>query len=351
MVPFATRRRGRILQTARVKTRSADRSIKRTDPPQQRSARRERTRRAVRAIEIRGRMHRMNASFAAPVVRSFHHAESGTWSHVVVDAATKSSAIVDPVLDFDLPTGLLRTASAQRILEYVDATGLSVEWILETHAHADHVSACAWLSARTGAKIGVGAGIVEVQKTFKRLLDLGDDFPTDGSPFDRLFADEDAFSIGELAVRVISTPGHTSDSVTYLAGDAAFVGDTLFAPNAGTARCDFPGGDAATLHRSIMRLYGLPEATRVFLCHDYPAADATPTAEVALGAEKNANAHVRATTEESEYVALRTGRDATLAIPKLLWSALQINLRGGRLPPAEGGRAYLKLPIAFAAPP
>jgi glyoxylase-like metal-dependent hydrolase (beta-lactamase superfamily II) len=286
----------------------------------------------------------------APVVRSFHHAESGTWSHVIVDPATRDAAIVDPVLDFDLPSGLIRTTSAQRMLEYVDTAGLRVEWILETHAHADHVSACAWLRERTGAKVGVGAGIVEVQKTFKRLLDLGDDFPVDGSPFDRLFADGETFAIGTLEVRVIATPGHTSDSVSYLAGDAVFVGDTLFAPAAGTARCDFPGGDAATLHRSIMRLYGLPESTRVFLCHDYPAADAAPIAECALVTQREGNIHVSAATAEAEYVALRSTRDATLAIPKLLWPALQINLRGGRLPSAgDGARPYLKLPVAFAS--
>ncbi|MET0231237.1 MAG: MBL fold metallo-hydrolase [Rhodanobacteraceae bacterium] len=291
----------------------------------------------------------MSDADAAPVVRSFHHGESGTWSHVVVDPATRSAAIVDPVLDFDLPSGLIRTTSAQRILEYVDTAGLRVEWILETHAHADHVSACAWLRERTSARVGVGAGIVEVQKTFRRLLDLGEDFPVDGSPFDRLFVDGETFAIGALDVRVIATPGHTSDSVSYLAGDAVFVGDTLFAPEAGTARCDFPGGDAATLHRSIMRLYGLPEATRVFLCHDYPAADGAPVAECVLAMQRDRNVHVRTATTEAEYVALRCTRDATLAIPKLLWPALQINLRGGQLPSArEGARAYLKLPVAFA---
>ncbi|HVT32441.1 MAG TPA: MBL fold metallo-hydrolase [Rhodanobacteraceae bacterium] len=286
-----------------------------------------------------------------PVVRSFHHAESGTWSHVVVDPATRVAAIVDPVLDFDLPSGMIRTSSAQRILEYADTAGLRVEWILETHAHADHVSACAWLSGRTGAKVGVGAGIVEVQRTFKRLLDLGDDFPIDGTPFDRLFTDGETFPIGALDVRVVATPGHTGDGVSYLAGDAAFVGDTLFAPQSGTARCDFPGGDAATLHRSIMRLYALPETTRVFLCHDYPAAGAEPIAEVALAMQRAGNIHVRAATAEDEYAALRRQRDATLAVPKLLWPALQINLRGGRLPPAREGRAYLKLPVAFDGSP
>lgn len=283
-------------------------------------------------------------SDAAPVVRSFHHAESGTWSHVVVDPATRSAAIIDPVLDFDASSGLLRTTSARRMLEYADTASLRVEWILETHAHADHVSACAWLAERTGAKVGVGAGIVEVQKTFRRLLDLGDDFPVDGAPFDRLFADGEVFRLGALGVRVIATPGHTSDSVSYLAGDAVFVGDTLFAPEAGTARCDFPGGDAATLHRSIMRLYDLPESTRVFLCHDYPAADAAPVAECALAMQREGNIHVRTGTSVGDYVALRGKRDATLAIPKLLWPALQINLRGGRLPSPP----YLKLPVAFA---
>jgi glyoxylase-like metal-dependent hydrolase (beta-lactamase superfamily II) len=282
---------------------------------------------------------------APPVVRSFHHADSGTWSHVVVDPATRAAAIIDPVLDFDLPSGRIRTDSAQRILEYADTANLRVEWLLETHAHADHLTAGAWLRERTGAKLGVGSGIIEVQKTFKRLLDLGDDFAVDGSAFDRLFDDGETFALGALDVRVIATPGHTSDSVSYLAGDAVFVGDTLFAPRAGTARCDFPGGDAATLHRSITRLFALPDATRVFLCHDYPAADATPLAEVALEAQRHTNAHVGNAASESAFVELRTRRDATLAVPRLLWPAIQFNLRGGRLP-RDG--AYFKLPVAFA---
>jgi glyoxylase-like metal-dependent hydrolase (beta-lactamase superfamily II) len=288
---------------------------------------------------------------AAPIVRSFHHADTGTWTHVVVDPATRTAAVIDPVLDFDLPSGIVRADSAQRVLEYAGTADLRIEWVLETHAHADHVSAGAWIAERTGAKLGAGAGIVEVQKTFKRLLELGDDFPTDGAPFDRLFADGETLALGALAVRVLATPGHTSDSVSYLAGDAVFVGDTLFAPGAGTARCDFPGGDAATLHGSIMRLYGLAGTTRVFLCHDYPAPDAAPIAEVALAAQKEGNIHVQSGTGLDAYVALRCGRDAKLAIPRLLWPALQINLRGGRLPPAgDGARTYLKLPVAFAAP-
>ncbi len=283
---------------------------------------------------------------STPVVRSFHHADSGTWTHVVVDAPTRRAAIVDAALDYDAPSGTIRTASAQRVLEYVATAGLAVDWVLETHAHADHLSAGAWLAERTGAKLGAGAGIVEVQRTFKRLLELGDDFAADGSEFDRLFRDGETFAVGALDVRVLAMPGHTADSIAYIAGDAAFIGDTLFAPQSGTARCDFPGGDAAALHASIRRLYELPDATRIFLCHDYPAADAAPVAEIALAEQKRANIHVRGETDAAAFVALRTKRDATLAVPKLLWPAIQFNLRGGRLP-ANG--AFFKLPVAFAA--
>ena len=283
---------------------------------------------------------------SAPVVRSFHHGESGTWTHVVVDPATRRAAIVDAVLDYDAPSGTIRTASAQRVLEYVATAGLEVDWVLETHAHADHLSAGAWLAEHTGAKLGAGAGIVEVQRTFKRLLELGDDFVADGSAFDRLFDDGETFALGDIGVRVLAMPGHTADSIAYIAGDAAFVGDTLFAPKSGTARCDFPGGDAAALHASIRRLYALPDATRVFLCHDYPAADAAPIAEFALAEQKRGNIHVCDDTDEAAFVALRTKRDRTLAVPKLLWPAVQFNIRGGRLP---AGDAFFKLPVAFAA--
>jgi glyoxylase-like metal-dependent hydrolase (beta-lactamase superfamily II) len=286
----------------------------------------------------------------APLVRSFHQADSGTWTHVVVDPATRHAAIIDAALDFDPISGTVRTDSAQRILEYVETAGIRVDWLLETHAHADHLSAGAWLRERTQAKLGIGAGIIEVQRTFKRLLDLDDNFPIDGSPFDRLFADGEIIRVGELPMQAVATPGHTFDGISYLIGDAVFVGDTVFAPPCGTARCDFPGGDAATLYRSIMRLYALPDATRVFLCHDYPVKDIAPIAEVALLDEKTGNAHVRATTSEQEFVALRTKRDATLATPRLLWPAIQVNLRGGQLPPrADGARSYLKLPVAFAS--
>ena len=285
-----------------------------------------------------------------PVVRSFHHAATGSWTHVVVDPATRHAAIIDAVLDFEFSSGQISSASVSRVLEYVATAGLQVDWILETHAHADHLSAGAWLRDRTNAPLAIGAGIVDVQSTFKRLLDLGEDFATDGSQFDRLFADGDAFKIGELDARVIATPGHTSDSITYVIGDAIFVGDTVFAPPAGTARCDFPGGDAATLCASVRKLYELDDTTRLFLCHDYPASDTAPIAETTIAAQKEANVHLCARTTESDYVALRVHRDRTLAIPKLLWPAIQFNIRGGKPAPAnENGRAFFKLPVAFDA--
>lgn len=292
----------------------------------------------------------MNATTAfVPLVRSFHHAPSGTWTHVIVDPSTRRAAIIDAVLDFDLPSGRITTTSAQRVLEYVATTGLELEWVLETHAHADHLSAGGWLADRTGAKLAIGADIVEVQKNFKRILNLEPAFATDGSQFDHLFEGGEKFRIGALEAEVIATPGHTPDSIVYRVGDALFVGDTLFAPHCGTARCDFPGGDAATLYRSIRTMHALPDATRVFLCHDYPVADAAPLAETDMASEKNSNIHVCATTSEAEYVALRTCRDATLAVPYLLWPAIQFNIRGGRLPPGEmGGASFFKLPTTFA---
>lgn len=290
----------------------------------------------------------MNATTAlAPLVRSFHHAASGSWTHVIVDPSTRRAAIVDAVLDFDLPSGRITTTSAQRVLEYVATTNLELEWVLETHAHADHLSAGGWLADRTGAKLAIGADIVEVQKNFKRILNLEPAFATDGSQFDHLFKGGERFRIGALEAEVIATPGHTPDSIAYRVGDALFVGDTLFAPHCGTARCDFPGGDAATLYRSIQTMHALPDSTRVFLCHDYPAADAAPRAETDMATEKNSNIHVCATTSEAEYVALRTRRDATLAVPFLLWPAIQFNIRGGRLPSETDGRSFFKLPITF----
>jgi glyoxylase-like metal-dependent hydrolase (beta-lactamase superfamily II) len=290
-------------------------------------------------------------SSAPAVVRSFHHADTGTWTHVVVDPATKRAAIVDPVLDFDPAAGVLHAGSARRVLEYVATAGLTIDWLLETHAHADHLSAAHWLRATPAAAgpapgIGIGRGIVDVQRTFKERLGLGADFAADGSQFDRLFDDGERFRIGELEVEVLATPGHTPDGVSYRIGDAVFVGDTVFAPRGGTARCDFPGADAATLYRSIRRLYALPEATRVFLAHDYPPQGEEPLAWTTIGDERAANIHLRAETAESEFVALRTARDATLPVPRLMWHALQVNIRAGALPPADAdGISRLVLPL------
>jgi glyoxylase-like metal-dependent hydrolase (beta-lactamase superfamily II) len=286
-----------------------------------------------------------------PRVRSFHHTATGSWTHVVVDPSTRRAAIIDPVLDFDLSSGRVGTDSAQRVLEYVATAGLAIDWILETHAHADHLSAAAWLKRQladgsAAPAIGIGHAITSVQDIFRQKLNL-DDFVADGRQFDALLLDGEALCIGDLEGQVIATPGHTPDSVSYLFGDAVFVGDTLFAPQAGTARCDFPGASAAALYHSIQRLYSLPDATRVFLAHDYPAEAEEPLSSTTIGEEKSANVHLRADTTETEFVALRTRRDASLPVPKLLWPALQVNIRAGRLPPPEAGdQAYLKIPLA-----
>ncbi len=286
-------------------------------------------------------------------VQSFFHASTSTWTHLVADAAAGVCAIIDPVLDFEPASGRIWHDSARRVLEHAHARSLRVEWLLETHAHADHLSAAAWLKgelqrAGAAAKLGIGAGIVEVQKHFAQVFALGEDFVCDGSQFDRLFVDGECFKIGSLDVEVIATPGHTPDSVSYRIVDALFVGDTLFAPRLGTARCDFPGADAATLYRSIHRLYRLPDTTRVLLCHDYPAADSPPQAETTIAAQKSGNVQLRADTVEADYVAMRTRRDVTLGLPRLLYPALQVNIRAGCLPAADAQeRMFLRLPLTI----
>ena len=281
-----------------------------------------------------------------PEVEARYHADTGTWSYVVADPATRAAAIIDPVLDFEAKGARTSTLSAQALLDFVEAGGLSLRWILETHAHADHLSAAAWLQERTGAPIGIGAGIRNVQAAFKPIYGLEPEFPTDGSQFDRLFEDGERFALGELEVEVIPTPGHTSDSISYRIGDALFVGDSIFMPDGGTARCDFPGGDAQVLYDSIQRLYALPDATRVFVCHDYGPGGREPRAQTTIAEQKAANIHVRANTRKSEFVELRTKRDATLALPALILPAVQVNIRAGRLPPLrDDGRRYLTLPL------
>ena len=281
-------------------------------------------------------------------VQPFFHADSNTWSYVVADPATRAAAIVDPVLDFDLKSGRTSTTSAQALLDHVVTQRLSLQWILETHAHADHLTAAHWLRTRVPeARVAIGNGIRTVQSTFRAVYNLGHDFDVDGSQFDHLFADNETFLVGTLAARVFAVPGHTPDSVAYLIDDALFPGDSLFMPDGGTARCDFPGGDAATLYRSIHRLYAkLPDSTRVFVCHDYGPNGRDMACETTLGAQRRENIHVRDDINEATYVQLRTTRDSTLAMPALLLPAVQVNIRAGALPEAEAnGVRYLKLPL------
>lgn len=279
-----------------------------------------------------------------PVVQPFLHEQSSTWTYVVHDE--RAAVIIDPALDFDGHSGRTGSASAEAVARFVEAAGLTVEWILETHAHADHLSAAPFLRQRLGGRVAIGEGIRKVQATFKDLLNLEPGFATDGRQFDHLFRDGEEFAVGRLAGRVIPTPGHTNDSVTYLIGDAAFVGDSLFMPDGGTARCDFPGGDAGVLYASIQRLYSLPADTRVFVCHDYGPGGREHRCETTIAAQRAGNIHVRDGVSEQEFVALRTRRDATLAVPQLLYPSVQVNVRAGQLPPPESnGRRYLKLPV------
>ena len=281
-----------------------------------------------------------------PLVQSFYDPATSTFTYVVYDRDGGHAAIVDPVLDFDPAAARISTASADRVLGFVREHALTVDWILETHAHADHLTAAAHLRRETGARVAIGRGITAVQARFKTLFGLEPDFPTDGSQFDRLFADGDEFAIGELRARVVATPGHTDDSLTYVVGDAAFVGDTVFAPETGTARADFPGGDAGKLYRSIRRLFELPADTRLFLCHDYPPAEREARAQSSLDEQRQKNVHVGGDADEASFVKLRTGRDAGLAAPRLILPALQVNIRAGELPPPDAnGIRYLRLPI------
>lgn len=283
-------------------------------------------------------------------VASFFHAATSTWTHVVAAPATGAAAVIDPVLDFDPVSGQLGTEAVRVVLDHLLAQGLELKWILETHAHADHLTAAAWLRGQTGAPVAVGEGIVGVQAGFKRRLGLGTEFVADGSAFDRLLRDGDTLPLGELSIEVLATPGHTPDSVSYRIGEAVFIGDTLFSPAAGSARCDFPGGSAAALHASVRRLYALPEATQLYLCHDYPAAGVAPRACVSVHEQRGQNVHLSAGTSTADFVALRERRDATLPLPRLFWPALQVNIRAGELPPADDqGLRFMKLPLEVVA--
>jgi len=283
-----------------------------------------------------------------PIVHPCFHADSNTWSYVVHAPGATDAAIIDPVLDFDAKSARTSTTSAQAIVDYVATHGLQPRWLLETHAHADHLSAAHWLKTThwPQATLAIGEGIRNVQKTFRPIFNLGEHFPVDGSQFDHLFADGEHFRIGPLHARVIAVPGHTSDSNAYLIGDALFTGDSLFMPDGGTARCDFPGGDAATLYRSIHKLFALPDATRVFICHDYGPGGRAVACESSIGEQKRTNIHVRSDIDEAAFVTMREARDATLAMPALILPAVQVNIRAGALPePEDNGVRYLKLPV------
>ncbi|SFV27379.1 MULTISPECIES: MBL fold metallo-hydrolase [unclassified Pseudoxanthomonas] len=271
---------------------------------------------------------------------------TNTVSYVVWDPATRQAAIIDPVLDYDHRAGRASYRSADALLDFIADQGLSVAWILETHAHADHLSAAPYLKEKTGAPISIGEHIIDVQRTFAPVFGM-DDVSGEGREFDRLFRDGDTFPLGELQVDVLHTPGHTPACVSYRIGDAVFIGDTMFMPDYGTARADFPGGDARTLYRSIQKLLALPDDTRVYLCHDYKAPGRDHFAwETTVGDEKARNVHVGGGVDEASFVAMREARDATLSAPVLLLPSLQVNIRAGRLPePEDNGRRYLKIPL------
>lgn len=283
----------------------------------------------------------------SPHVEAFFDPTTFTYSYVVSDPSTGHCALIDPVLDYDPASGRTRHDSAEPLLAYVKAQGLQVQWLLETHVHADHLSAAPWLKAQLGGQLGIGAQVVQVQKTFAALFNAEAEFIPDGRQFDHLFQDDEVFQIGNLEARALATPGHTPACMTYLIGDAAFVGDTLFMPDYGTARCDFPGGDARTLYRSIQRLFTLPEETRLFLCHDYKAPGREEyQGQTSVADEKAKNLHVHQGVSEEDFVAMRTARDATLKMPALILPSVQVNMRAGQLPPAESnGQVYLKIPV------
>lgn len=282
-----------------------------------------------------------------PEVTAFFHQETFTASYVVADPATKRAAIIDSVFDFDQASGRTATAAADELVAFVRDTGLGVDWLLETHVHADHLSAAPYLQEKLGGAIAIGAGVVAVQQLFGDLFNEGAGFRRDGSQFGRLLGDGDSFAVGGIAAVALHVPGHTPADIAYVIGDCLFVGDTLFMPDGGTARCDFPGGDARQLYRSIRRLLRLPGETRMFLCHDYMAPERDFFAwETTVAAQKEDNIHICDRVSEDDFVELRTERDSALGTPKLLFPSIQVNMRAGHLPEPEGnGTRYLKLPL------
>jgi glyoxylase-like metal-dependent hydrolase (beta-lactamase superfamily II) len=288
-----------------------------------------------------------NSQRNIPIIRAFFDPETFTVTYVVHDAETQCAAVIDSVFNFDPASGRTSLRSADKVIAYVREQGLTVEWLLETHAHADHLSAAPYLQDKLGGKIAIGEHIVTVQKVFGTLFNAGTEFQRDGSDFDHLFADGDRFKIGNLDVTVLHVPGHTPACIAYVIGDAVFVGDTLFMPDYGTARTDFPGGDARKLYQSMRRLLSLPETTRLFMCHDYlPEGRDKYVWETTVAAERKGNIHAHDGVTEDEFVNMRTARDKTLDMPRLILPSVQVNMRAGHLPPAEdNGIRYLKIPL------
>lgn len=280
-------------------------------------------------------------------IEMFFDADSSTCSYVVADTRCGEAAVIDPVLDYDPAAGAVSTASADKILAFINQQGWKLVWVLETHAHADHLSAAHYLKQQTGAEIAIGEGIKKVQQTFKIVFNLSDqELMARGDYFDRLFADNDTFLIGGFEARVINTPGHTNDSVSYFIDGNLFVGDSLFMPDSGTARCDFPGGNAHILYRSVQRIYQLPDDTRIFICHDYQPGGRPLLYQTTVAEQKQHNIHINADTPEQMFVQKRETRDKTLAVPRLIYPAVQVNIRGGQMPAAEGnGTSYIRVPL------
>ena len=281
-----------------------------------------------------------------PQIEGFYDTITGTISYVVYDQPQGHAAIIDPVLDYDPKSGHTKTLSADKVITFVHEHELTVDWILETHAHADHLSSARYLQEQLGGRIAIGEHITQVQTIFKKLFNLEPGFALDGSQFDHLFADNENFQVGSLTGQALFVPGHTPADMAYQFGDAIFVGDTLFMPDAGTARCDFPGGDAHTMYQSVQRLYALPPATRLFMCHDYPPLGRGPLWETSVAEQRRKNIHIRDGVSEADFVEHRNTRDATLEMPTLIIPSVQVNIRAGDLPPAEdNGVRYLKVPL------
>ena len=281
-----------------------------------------------------------------PEVVPFFDEDTNTFSYVVKDPDSNACAIVDSVMEIDYAAGRLSLTGADKIIDYVNRHNLNVEWLIETHVHADHLSAAPYIQEKVGGKLGIGAKITVVQETFGKIFNAGTEFARDGSQFDHLFEDGDEYQVGNMRCFAIHTPGHTPACMTHVMGDAAFVGDTLFMPDAGTARADFPGGDARVLYQSIERLLSLPDEVRLFMCHDYMPGGREVEYETTVGAEKAANIHVHTGTTEDQFVDMREARDATLDMPRLILPSLQVNMRAGHLPDSEdNGTVYLKLPL------